>query len=136
MALNERRQDRPADARFYPCPTTVKAGDPVLIGKLAGVALDDYSVTLGGTVFRLAGSHDLSVSAVSVISPQSGADIKPGDKIWADGGTTDTTTNVTTGFTLDANSSSGVYFGNLDQSTKVSSTVTATATVKLKETGN
>lgn len=134
MALNERRQDRPADARFFPCPTTVKAGDPVLIGKLAGVALDDYSVTLGGTVFRLAGSHDLTVSAVSVISPQSGADIKPGDKIFADGGSTDTTTNVTTGFTLDA-ASGGVYFGNLDQSTKLASTVTGTVTVKLKESG-
>lgn len=134
MALNERRQDRPADARFFKCPSTVKAGDPVLIGKLAGVALDDYSVTLLGTVFRLAGSHDLSVSAVSVISPQSGADINPGDKIFADGGSTDSATNVTTGFTLDANSS-GVYFGNLDQTTKLATTVTGTVTVKLKESG-
>lgn len=133
--LNELKQDRPGDARFFKCPTTVKSGDPVLIGKLAGVALDDYDANLGGTVFRLAGSYLLSVLAATVISPLSGSAAAQGDKIYADGGSTDATTNVTTGFTLDKNSS-GVYFGNFDQTTNLTSGTTGSVQVKLKETGD
>lgn len=134
---NEVRQDRPADARFYLCPTTVKSGDPVLIGGiLPAVAMDNYQSNSLGTVFRIAGSFDLTVIGQSDhASPPTGAAIKPGDQLYATG-TLDATTNMITGLTIDKGSgvSGAQKFGTLDQTTSVASGATATATVKLRET--
>ena len=118
----------PTSPRFALCPTTVKAGDAVLLGGIPAVALNDYSSLTLGTVFYTNGSFYLSVTAKSSLSPSTGAAINPGDKVYADGGTLDATTNVTTGFTLDANSSTGTLFGTLDpQQTKILTTVTNAA---------
>lgn len=103
----------PTSRRFALCPTTVKAGDAVLLGSIPAVALDDYQSNSGGTTFLCGGSFALTVVGATVLSPLTGHKINPGDKIYADGGTTDSTTNVTTGFTLDANSS-GTLWGYLD----------------------
>lgn len=103
----------PTSPRFAPCPSTVKAGDPVLIGTIPAVALNDYNADTGGTTFYVNGSYLLTVIAKSSESPSVGAAINPGDNIYAVG-TLDPTTNVTTGLTLDKNSSSGVFFGKLD----------------------
>lgn len=104
----------PTGRRFALCPSTVKAGDAVLIGSLAAFALDDYQAITGGTTFLLNGSFNVAVVANSVLSPPTTHAINPGDKVYYDGGTLDATTNVTTGGTIDANSSTGKFFGNLD----------------------
>jgi hypothetical protein len=67
-----------------------------------------------------------------VVSPLTGSAIKQGDEIYAGGGTLDSTTNITTGLTL-SKDSSGVLIGTYDDTTGVSSGVTGTANVKLKE---
>jgi predicted RecA/RadA family phage recombinase len=113
--------------QIIPCPSTVKGGDPVLIGKLPAVALDSYQSNEGGATFLFGGTFLLSVIAQHG-SPLVSGDIGPGDKIYAEGGTLDPTTNVTTGFTLNADSVNGVFFGNLDpQQPKILSGVTNTA---------
>jgi hypothetical protein len=106
--------------RFALCPTTIKAGDPVLIGEagdlraLAAVALDDYSAATGGTVFLFNGTFALTVIAVSQISPAVGEAINPGDPLFATG-TFDSATNMTTGLTISA-SDGDQPFGRLDPS--------------------
>jgi predicted RecA/RadA family phage recombinase len=117
----------PTSRRFALCPATVKAGDPVLLGNIPAVALDDYQSITGGTVFLLNGTFELSVEGATVISPQTGHAINPGDPIHASGGTLDAPTNVTTGFTLSAVSADPL-FGHLDPSgTTIASTTTDTA---------
>lgn len=96
-----------------PCPITVKAGDAVLLGKIPAVAINDYQSEYGGTSFETTGSYVLTVIGKSSESPSVGAAIGAGGKIYAVG-TLDATTNVTTGLTLDANSSSGTFYGELD----------------------
>lgn len=103
----------PTSRRFALCPTTVKSGDPVLLGSIPAVALDDYQSNSGGTTFLAGGTFALTVVGATVLSPVSGHKINPGDKVYADGGTLDATTNVTTGFTLDANTG-GTLWGYLD----------------------
>ena len=129
--LNEIRNDRPADARFFPCPASIVSGQPVLIGALAGVALDSYNPNSGGTVFRLAGSYALTVVGQSAESPVVNAQINPGDKIYATG-TLDATTNVTYNLTLDKNSSN-TLFGSLDDVKILAGVTNTAAIVKLKE---
>jgi hypothetical protein len=102
----------PGTQRQAKCPTTVKAGDPVLLGKDPAVAINDYESIYGGTTFECTGSYALTVIGRSVESPVTGLAINPGDKIYATG-TLDVTTNVTTGLTLDA-ASGGTFFGTLD----------------------
>ncbi len=132
---NEIKQDRPGNARFFKCPTGVKSGDPVLIGTLAGVAMDDYDSTLGGTVFRLSGTFGLSVFGGDSTSAGNSQQINPGDEIFASG-THDATTNCTTGLTLDA-TKGNIPFGSLDQNSPVLAGTTQTfAGVKLKESNS
>jgi predicted RecA/RadA family phage recombinase len=130
--LNEIRQENSADARGYLCPSTVKAGDPVLIGgNLPAVAVDDYNPNTGGTTFRISGTFALTVIAATVVSPVTGSDVNQGDKIYATG-TLDSTTNVTTGLTL-SKASGGTLFGSYDSTTKITSGQTSTtAAVKLR----
>lgn len=118
----------PTSRRFALCPTTVLAGDAVLLGGIPAVALDNYQSLTGGTTFLLNGTFSLSVTAKSSLSPSVSAVINPGDKVYYDGGTLDATTNVTTGGTIDKNSSTGTLFGNLDpETTAVSSGTTSTS---------
>lgn len=112
---NQDKTGTPTSRRFALCPTTVLAGDPVLIGSLPAVALNSFQSITGGAVFDLNGSFFLSVLGATVISPQTGHTLKPGDKVYADGGTLDATTNVTTGFTLDGNTGA-TFFGRIDPS--------------------
>ena len=123
----------PTRTRFALCPTTVKAGDLVLLGTIPAVALNDYSsVTLGST-FYLEGSFSYSVVAKSSLSPSVNAAINPGDALYLDGGTLDSTTNVTTGGTIDVNTG-GTKIGQLDPTNaKLTSGTTTTAFVKLLE---
>ncbi len=110
---NQSKTGTPTSRRFAFCPTTVLAGDAVLVGSVPAVALNSYQAITGGAVFDMNGSFFLSVLGSTAISPISGHALKPGDKVYADGGTLDSTTNVTTGFTLDANTG-GTLFGRID----------------------
>jgi hypothetical protein len=118
----------PGTQRQAKCPITVKAGDPVLLGADPAVAINDYESVYGGTTFELTGSYILTVIGRSTESPVVAAVINPGGKVYAVG-TLDSSTNVTTGLTLDANSSTGVLFGTLDPQyqTAVGSGLTDTA---------
>lgn len=121
------------------CYSGIVANQPVLIGKTTGsvnplpcVALDTAADVANGTpTFLFGGSFSLTVTAKSSLSPSTGATINPGDPIFADGGTLDSASNMTYGFTLDANSS-GIFFGRLDPSSApLLSGTTATVTVLL-----
>ncbi len=115
------------------------SGDPLLFGKLAGIAETSYTpptgVATGNISVKFIGAFLLSVTAKSSLSPSVNAAIAVGDKIYADGGTLASDgSNCTYGFTLDNNSSTGVYFGNaLDAITAGS---TSTIRVRLKVSGN
>lgn len=130
---NQAFSGTPTGHRFALCPSTIVGGDPVFIGALPAVALDSYNSVTGGTDFYFNGSFYLSVTAATNLSPLTGTAIKPGQNVYADGGTLDTTTNVKYGFSLDANSGSGTLWGILDPTeTTINSAVTnATAKVKI-----
>lgn len=122
----------PTSTRFALCPSTIKAGDPVLIGEagdlraIPAVALNDYSAATGGTVFYTNGTFALTVVAVSQISPAVGEAVNPGDPLFAVG-TFDSTTNITHTLTISA-TDGDQPFGNLDPSgTGISSAATDTA---------
>jgi len=130
--LNEIRNDRPANARPYRCPTTVKAGDLVLVGAQPAVAVDDYNPRTGGTVFRLTGTYEFSVVAGTQVSPLVGSALNQGERIYGAGGVLDSDTNVTTDLTL-SKDDSGVLIGTYDDWDSIASGVTGTARVKLSE---
>ncbi len=131
--LNAIYNDRPQNARFCTCPSTVVAGDAVLIGNLPAVALDSYSSVTGGATFRFSGTYALTVIAATTVSPLSGSACQQGNIIYASG-TLDSTTNVTTGLTLSKQSSGGTEFGTYDSTTdQTSGTTSTTARVRLKE---
>ncbi|MGC1650595.1 MAG: hypothetical protein WA741_32635 [Candidatus Sulfotelmatobacter sp.] len=115
------------------------SGEPLTLGsiaahKMAMVAETSYTqpgnlVPTGNIACSLIGVFFLSVTAKSVLSPGTNLAINPGDAIYADGGTYDSVSGMTYGFTLDANSG-GSFFGNcLDA---VLAGVTQTARVRLK----
>ncbi len=110
---NQHFTGTPTSRRFALCPSTVKAGDAVLVGGLPAFALDDYQSLTLGTTFLFNGSFDANVLGSTSVSPISGHALKPGDKVYYDGGTLDSSTNITTGGTLDANTG-GTLFGNID----------------------
>lgn len=117
-------------------------GEPLMFGNasigLAGVAQNSYTPPTGvpnpqGVGVQFIGVFFLSVSGNLGDSPPTGAAINPGDRVYASGGTLDATTGCLYGFVLDANSSTGRYFGNaLDA---VPSGQTATIRVRLKVEG-
>lgn len=119
----------PTSRRFALCPTTILAGDPVLIGDEPAVAMNDYSSATGGAVFMTGGSFILTVVAVTQISPAVGAAMKPGDQVYATG-TLDSTTNITHSLTL-SGTTGDTPFGFIDPSYTggIASGVTDTAAV-------
>lgn len=123
---NQQFTGTPTSRRFAVCPSTIKAGDPVLIGDIPAVALDDYQSITGGTTFLLNGTFQLSVVAVTQISPAVGSKANPGDPLYATG-TLDSTTNITYGLTI-SKTSGDTPFGHLDPSaTAITSGQTDTA---------
>lgn len=122
----------PTGHRFALCPSTIVAGDAVLIGAIPAVANTSYSSTTGGADFYYNGSFYLSVTAKSTLSPAVNAAVSPGENVYADGGTLDSATNITHSFTLDANSSTGTLFGQLDPiEAEVAAGTTSTVGVKI-----
>ena len=125
---------RNARGEFLPFAVPVAAnggvgpisGDPLIFGTqqsegaglLAGVALSSYTPPTGipnpeGIGVDLIGVFFLTVIGLNGVSPASPMALQPGDRVYADGGTYDATTGCTYGFVLDANSTTGKYFGNV-----------------------
>lgn len=104
----------PTSRRFALCPTSIVAGQPVLLGVIPAVALDSYQSDTEGTTFLLNGSFALTVIAESSISPAVGSAVKPGDALYASG-TLDSATNVTYGLTI-SKTSGDTPFGRYDPS--------------------
>jgi hypothetical protein len=121
----------PTSRRFVTCPSTVVAGDAVLIGVTPAFALDAYSSVTGGATFLMNGSFTATVIAATVVSPVTGSQANPGDALYATG-TLDATTNVTTGLTI-SKASGGTAFGHLDETGPLiaSGTTSTSATVRI-----
>lgn len=117
----------PENNRWFPCPTAVTSGMPVLIGTIPAVAMDAYDSSTGGTTFCLDGSYALTVIGQSTQSPVSGLQVNPGDLLFATG-TLDATTNITYNLTIDK-TRGNTPFGNLDQNTSILSGVTNTSAI-------
>ena len=126
----------PQNARWFPCPSAVTSGMPVLIGTMAAVAMDDYDSSTGGTNFMLDGSYNLTVIGQSTQSPNSVQAVNPGDELYASG-TLDATTNITYNLTIDK-TRGNCPFGNLEAPTGgIAAGVTSTtAVVRLKMGGS
>lgn len=138
--INQTKAGVPQNNRWFPCPSAVTSGMPVLIGSqngpaLAAVALDAYDSSTGGTTFQLDGTFALTVIGQSTQSPVGGIPIGPGAEIYATG-TYDATTGVTYNLTLDA-TIGNTPFGNLDQTPGILANVTnSAALVRLKVGGS
>lgn len=104
----------PTARRFALCPTTVVAGDAVLLGTQAAVALNSYDANTGGATFLVQGTFKLTVIAATVVSPITGSQVNPGDALYVTG-TLDSSTNVTHTLTI-SKASGGTLFGRLDPS--------------------
>jgi hypothetical protein len=117
----------PENNRWFPCPSAVTSGMPVLIGTIPAVAMDAYDSSTGGTTFCLDGSYSLTVIAQSTQSPVSGLQVNPGDLLFATG-TLDSTTNITYNLTIDK-TRGNTPFGNLDQNSVIVSGVTNTSAI-------
>ncbi len=121
----------PTSARFCLCPTTVKAGDLVLVGAEPACALNDYQANTGGSTFYFSGTFTGTVIGSSSHSPYTGEAINYGDKLYASG-TLDVTTNVTTGLLI-TGTTSDAAFGFLDPTGPVvgSGATVTTANIRL-----
>jgi hypothetical protein len=109
---NQIFQGTPTSPRWCACPSTVNAGDLVLIGSEPACALNSYQANTGGATFYFNGTYSGTVVASSSHSPYTGKAINPGDPLYASG-TLDTATNVTTGLLISA-TSTDTPFGHLD----------------------
>lgn len=118
------------------CYASVTAGSPYLIGSLPAVAMDTAANVANQTpTFLFTGSFTLTVTAKSSLSPSTNKAINPGDPIYAEGGTLDSASNMTYGFTLDANSG-GTLYGYLDPTgPSLATGTTASVTVLLAGKG-
>ena len=105
----------PTSRRFALCPSSIVAGQPVLIGNnIPAVALDNWQANTGGTTFLLTGSFNLPVYGESG-SPLTPGAIAPGGKVYAENQTIDPVTGISYNFILTAYSGTGsVLFGYVD----------------------
>lgn len=134
--LNQLFSGTPTSPRqvTLPLAANLQAGDPILIGTEPAFLLDDYQANVSGCTAYFNGTFFANVTGETQASPQVGSAVKPGDNLYAVGGTLDATTNVRYGFTL-SKDSGGIPFGQLDPSPQaggpVPSTTTALVGVKI-----
>jgi hypothetical protein len=116
-----------------PAGQTLTSNQPVMFGTLAGVCDFTnpdpvYPNPSNLMTIDTAGGFTLTASALSSLSPSTGSQIRPGDQLYADGGTRDAATGILYGFTLDKNTG-GIAFGRA--MTGLASGTTGTVTVRL-----
>jgi hypothetical protein len=109
----------PTSRRFVAMPSAanILAGQPLLVGKEPFFSLDNYQSNVGGATGLFNGSFTTTVIGQTAESPVTTHQINPGDALYATG-TPDSTTNVTYGLTIDANSGN-TPFGHLDPTSPV-----------------
>ena len=122
-----------------PAGVNIASGQPLLYGEiapLAGVAVAAqntsnpvYDSNSGYLGVDFEGVYNLTVVAETLASVSAGAAFKPGDKVYASGGTYDPLTGITYGFTL-CNDTTGTFFGRIMQS--LGAGLTATVAVILR----
>ena len=135
MSVNQLKVGVQQNNRWFACPSAVTSGMPVLIGTMAGVAMDAYDSSTCGTTFNLDGTYALTVIGQSTQSPVSGLAVNPGDELFASG-TLDSATGITYNLTIDK-TRGNCPFGNYDYTTAIASGVTSTtAPVRLKVGGS
>ena len=117
MGLNQ-------NVRWFPCPTGITSGMPVLIGTIPAVAVDAYDSSTGGTDFWTDGSYFLTVIGQSSLSPVANLQVNPGDALYAQG-TYDPVTNITYSLTIDKTNGNAL-FGNYDGSSPIAAGATNT----------
>lgn len=109
---NQVYQGPPTNPRFVLCPTTVKAGDLVLVGTAPACSLNDYQSNSGGATFYFEGTFTGTVIGSSSHSPYTPEALGPGANLYASG-TLDSATNVTTGLLI-TGYVSDTPFGRID----------------------
>lgn len=123
MAVNKNLERFATLQLAIPAATTIASGAPLIFGKgtraIACVACEPqtnvapiptYDSGSGYITVDCEGVYNLTVKAFTQGSPSAGAQIRPGDAVFADGGTFDATTGLTTGITLDVDTN-GTFFG-------------------------
>lgn len=126
--MNQLYTGTPSSRRNVALPSALTtAGELVLVGGIPAVTLDSYQAVVTGATVLMNGSFNLFVISRLANSPLVTTSIKPGDRLYASGGTLDSTTNVRYGMTIDANPS-GTFIGFYDP-TQAAMTAGAGATV-------
>jgi len=142
MATNKNQERFCTFQVLAPQPNvTIASGAPVIFGRgsrtMAGVTVEAQNPTTnpafdsnsGYLTVDFEGSYNLTVKATTLGSPSAGAAINPGDAIFADGGTYDPVSGLTTGIVLSVDTG-GTFFGiSLD---KLAAGTTGTIRVILK----
>ena len=102
----------PTSRRQVALPVAIIGGEPILVGQMPGVSLDNYQTNVDGATALFNGSFTLAVVGSSSHSPYTPLALKPGDKVYASG-TLDAATNVTYNLLLSGDSSD-TFFGHID----------------------
>ncbi len=107
---------------LQPSGVAITSGNLYLFGRgtrvAAGVAAESqpatgtqpYDSNTGYFTLDLEGAFNLTVKAQTSGSPSAGAQINPGDALFADGGTYDATSGITYGSTVDVDTN-GTFIG-------------------------
>lgn len=132
--INQIKIGVPENNRWFPCPSAVTSGMPVLIGTLAAVAMDAYDSSTGGTTFCLDGSYALTVIGQSQQSPNANQQINVGQELFASG-IYDATTDITYNLTIDV-TRGNTPFGNLEYPQILAGATNTNAVVRLKVGGS
>jgi hypothetical protein len=124
---------------LMPTGVNISSGQPLLFGETAalpGVAVaaqntsaPTYDSASGYLGVDFEGAYNLTVVAETLGSVSAGAKFNTGDKVYASGGTYDTVSGITYGFTL-CNDTTGTFFGRILQ--PLAAGVTATVAVLLR----
>lgn len=142
MAINQAfEQFGPRFQILAPANTTIASGAVLLLGKgskaIACVAetaqvsgsLPAYDSNSGYITVQTTGAVNVAVKGQTQSSPSAGAAINRWDPVYADGGTFDATSGVTTGSTLDGDSN-GTFVGLAMDPVAASATTTIRVLLK------
>lgn len=139
--MTNKSQERLATIQLLaPASVTIAGGAVLIFGKgsraLVGVAATATSTTLptqdsnsGYITVDFEGVFNLSVKGQTQSSPSAGAALNRGDAVFADGGTFDATSGITTGSTLDGDSN-GTFVGLLLDPVAAGATTTVRVLLK------
>ena len=125
MATNKNQERYATLSLLMPSGITINSNSVLLFGRnqggrnhiMAGIAQESQSSTnpaydnnSGFLTVDFEGVYNLSVTGQSSKSPAAGAAIKPGDEVFADGGTYDPVSGITYGNSLDVDVN-GTFIG-------------------------